>query len=94
MQINKLNEEPAQPKEVERVIPFNIERWRTHDFDGCPKTVNNKLVNCLTYLSAAKRLVGYADGVLCDWFESGRHTTDPSGNLDLMLVVKGEGGDE
>jgi hypothetical protein len=83
------------PDDVERIIPFDIERWRKGEF-GIIRTRDGRDVEQLTeYDCILTPLVGIIKGeagVSC-WDENGNY-----GNLseqhshDIILVVKGEGG--
>ena len=89
------------PDEVERIIPFDIERWRSGDFvrvqtrDGRLPDKFNEVEQLKEYDCILTPLVGIIKGhtgVSC-WGYNGKY-----GNLseehshDLVLVVKGEGG--
>jgi hypothetical protein len=87
------NPRDTNPDEIERIIPFDIERWRTGDF---VQTRDGREVEQLKeYDCTLTPLVGIIKGqagVSC-WSYNGNY-----GNLsyehshDLMLVIKGEGG--
>jgi len=89
------------PDEVERIIPFDVERWRSGDFvrvqtrDGRLPDKFNEVEQLKEYDCILTPLVGIIKGhtgVSC-WGYNGKY-----GNLseehshDLVLVVKGEGG--
>jgi len=83
------------PDEQERIIPFDIERWRSGDFVRV-QTRDGRMVEQLKgYDCIMTPLVGIIKGhagVSC-WHENGCYSNiGEERSHDIMLVVKGEGG--
>ena len=80
----------TNPDEAERVIPFDIERWRSGDFVRV-QTREGDEVTQLVWLdcTAIYPFVGVSYGNKREWMTNGRfleHQEDPR---DLILVIKG-----
>jgi hypothetical protein len=84
----------TNPDEVERIIPFDIERWRSGEFVRV-QTRDGREVKQLTEFESVKfgeRFSGVFNLSLKQWYEHGAFLDARIDDRDLMLVVKGEGG--
>jgi hypothetical protein len=80
--------------EVERIIPFDIERWRSGEFVRV-QTRDGREVKQLTEFESVKfgeRFSGVLNSSLQKWYEYGAFLDARIDHRDLVLVVKGEGG--
>jgi hypothetical protein len=80
--------------DVERIIPFDAERWRSGDFVRV-QTRDGREVKQLTEFESVKfgeRFSGVFNLSLKQWYEHGAFLDARIDDRDLMLVVKGEGG--
>jgi hypothetical protein len=84
----------TNPDEVERIIPFDIERWRKGEFVRV-QTRDGREVKQLTEFESVEfgeRFSGVLNSSLQKWYEHGAFLDARIDDRDLMLVVKGEGG--
>jgi hypothetical protein len=83
------------PDEVERIIPFDIERWRKSEFVKVQTRDGREVEQLKEYDCIMTPFVGIIkghSGVSC-WHENGCYSNiGEEHSHDIMLVVKGEGG--
>lgn len=84
------NPRDTNPDEEERVIEFDIERWRKGDYVAV-KTRDGREVTQLTEFKceSSHPIGGVLEDIFKTWKATGELAINGKNNKDLMLVVKG-----